>query len=1852
MNLSTAGNTSTAADIKINGAIDTHLTGGNVTVTAQRHVLQAADVLAGAGDVNLSASTGSISRTAGTVGGNDVVLSAATTIGSSSQFINTSADTLKLSSAGDQFVSEADGVTLAAATTSNGALVVNAGATLTVGSASGLTGISTGSGEINLKAASLALNANASTTGNAFLEATGSMSANGSGLLSANQAVLSAGAHMGSSTQRVLTAVNRLALNANGDSATTAFISESNGLTLSAKALLGGAIDVQNTTGTLSLGNFSLSPSWSGNAAGYAAPASAQTGIESKGSVTLQALAGQVEVAKDLQAAGTVHVQGKTAEGSTAVLLRSGTSIINLAAAGESTTLWAEQGNIAADGPASLSAGDAGKNSGVIQLLAGSNASSAGAVDGTNLTITQNGNGTVQGNNGKVGVLVQTSGQGHVTAPKIINQGSGNVVLAAGAALAAGNAGGGQVKTVGANTTAQQGGGKTYVYTGAAASSGDLKIIDSGFSTLYLSPVDGNRANAKTNTDFASGPQQNSGTNSQVMARERLSFSDKINSAQLRITYGDADPTAGAVKEALKAANTVNGSSIVETVAAGSNSYQVTRAAIIDDLSIIDPAAHGSPRHAGTVANGFAAGYDYGLSGNNFEVNTATGTAKLFVDPKLLTLRATKVYDGSTDMTGYVDISGLVDGQTLNYSGATANGKNVSAGVKASFINAIRLADGAGANAGLASDYVLPDLTQASGNNQASVTARTVTLNASKTYDGKTSLSGTQLTLGNLVAGETLGYQDAQLNSKNVWEADHVSALTLLDGAGGGLASNYATPDLSQRVAGVNEAQVSKARLSVTITGEARKVYDGGTEAQLKASNFLLSGLADGDSGTLGFADPAQAITGTYASKNVRDNTPASKGRVSATVDNSLVQLTQGDARNYDLPTGDASGMVGVITPKAASVSGVATSKMFNGQDQSQDPALLTGFVEADLSAGRVLVSGVATGRNASRYTSQLSVSGDDASNYEVSIQNADLTISKNNVARVMLTAKSATTTYNGSTQSVSGFTAEGLVGADTVDNIGAQAGASGRNAGVYGTAFSNTDQLQANYENVELKNGALTINKNSTARVMLTAYSDSKQYNGTTHSVSGFTAEGLVGADTADNIGAQAGASGRNAGVYGTAFSNTDQVQANYENVDLKNGALTINKNRTTRVVLTANSDNKQYNGATQSVSGFTADGLVGGDTVDNIGAQAGASGRNAGVYGTAFSNTDLVQANYENVELKNGALTINKNSTTRVVLIANSDTKQYNGVTQSVSGFTADGLVGGDTSDNIGAQAGASGRNAGVYGTAFSNTDQVQANYENVEFKNGALTISKNTTARVVLTANSAATEYNGASQSVSGFSVAGLLADDAADVVKATSGISAGASGKNAGRYITAFAGSNADLENNYANIDKVDGALTINKNSTTRVVLTANSASTEYNGATQLVSGFTVAGLVGEDAANAGQAAKGISASANGKIAGRYTTAFSGSNVELERNYASIDKVDGALTINKNSSARVVLTANGATAEYNGATQTVSGFSATGLVGDDTADSLGVSSWAQGKSAGRYGTAFQGTEQLRANYANVELRDAALVIDPKPVTLINITAADKVYDGSVAASITQASVLGTVNGETLQVAGDAQFEDKNVGQGKLVSMANPQNLRLLNGSGEWRNYRLQASAALTTRANITPKLLTVVGSTAQDKVFDGNTRAVVSAGNLQGLVGVETLVVASLSGQFRDAAVGTGKPVDVSYGLANGLNGGLASNYRLVGSTLAASITTGNRRPDDPKPIPPNDRDPSRIISAAATGAGVPNLCNEQQLDDADATQSALTEEKLSQCSCDLTEVNGVFLCYTPRAAESDKKEKRS
>jgi hypothetical protein len=145
---------------------------------------------------------------------------------------------------------------------------------------------------------------------------------------------------------------------------------------------------------------------------------------------------------------------------------------------------------------------------------------------------------------------------------------------------------------------------------------------------------------------------------------------------------------------------------------------------------------------------------------------------------------------------------------------------------------------------------------------------------------------------------------------------------------------------------------------------------------------------------------------------------------------------------------------------------------------------------------------------------------------------------------------------------------------------------------------------------------------------------------------------------------------------------------------------------------------------------------------------------------------------------------------------------------------------------------------------------------------------------------------------------------------------------------------------------------------------------------------------------------------------------------------------------------------------------------------------------------------------------------------------------------------------------VGAETLVATNAATFNSKDVATANLVTV---NSIALSDGAngGLASNYFL--TSGQTVAALITPKPLTAT-ATAVSRVYDGTTQASVSLGALNGLVGNETLNAAAF-GTFNSKDVIDANLVTVnSVTLADGTNGGLASNYFLAsGQTSAANIT---------------------------------------------------------------------------------------
>jgi hypothetical protein len=169
--------------------------------------------------------------------------------------------------------------------------------------------------------------------------------------------------------------------------------------------------------------------------------------------------------------------------------------------------------------------------------------------------------------------------------------------------------------------------------------------------------------------------------------------------------------------------------------------------------------------------------------------------------------------------------------------------------------------------------------------------------------------------------------------------------------------------------------------------------------------------------------------------------------------------------------------------------------------------------------------------------------------------------------------------------------------------------------------------------------------------------------------------------------------------------------------------------------------------------------------------------------------------------------------------------------------------------------------------------------------------------------------------------------------------------------------------------------------------------------------------------------------------------------------------------------------------------------------------------------------------------------------------------SITIANKVYDGTTAATITGRALSGKFGADDVSLSGGtAAFSDKNVGTGKTVTATGLS----LNGASAG-NYQLSSTSATIT-ANITAKSLTVTGATANNKAYDGTTAATLSTAgaSLSGVVSGDsvTLSATGASASFASASAGTGKTVTIT-GLT--ITGADAGNYILTQPTATADIT---------------------------------------------------------------------------------------
>tara|TARA_R110002072_G_scaffold136124_2_gene278206 strand:+ start:186307 stop:198270 length:11964 start_codon:yes stop_codon:yes gene_type:complete len=177
-----------------------------------------------------------------------------------------------------------------------------------------------------------------------------------------------------------------------------------------------------------------------------------------------------------------------------------------------------------------------------------------------------------------------------------------------------------------------------------------------------------------------------------------------------------------------------------------------------------------------------------------------------------------------------------------------------------------------------------------------------------------------------------------------------------------------------------------------------------------------------------------------------------------------------------------------------------------------------------------------------------------------------------------------------------------------------------------------------------------------------------------------------------------------------------------------------------------------------------------------------------------------------------------------------------------------------------------------------------------------------------------------------------------------------------------------------------------------------------------------------------------------------------------------------------------------------------------------------------------------------------------------ISPFELVLQGVIANDKVYDGTTVAPLSGSLAISALGEDSVFVSGQptASFASKNAGNSLTVTL----NGVSLSGADS-SNYLFRIP---DLQASITPRILTITGISAQDRVYDGTSIASFNgSATLANLVPGDTVGfdASLIVGRFRDKNVAEDKLVSIEGGRISGTD---AENYMLqLPGDLTATIT---------------------------------------------------------------------------------------
>ena len=670
--------------------------------------------------------------------------------------------------------------------------------------------------------------------------------------------------------------------------------------------------------------------------------------------------------------------------------------------------------------------------------------------------------------------------------------------------------------------------------------------------------------------------------------------------------------------------------------------------------------------------------------------------------------------------------------------------------------------------------------------------------------------------------------------------------------------------------------------------------------------------------------------------------------------------------------------------------------------------------------------------------------------NVEFVVVDGALNITPAENIAVKIAGSTKTVIYDGTEQTVEGFTVTSNPADATVTLVG-EAVASGTDANTYPMGLKPSDftATSPNYKKItiEVTDGWLKIDPIADkVTVTVTENSAAVTYDGTEHSVTGYksmTADNTL-YDVEKNVAEKPTkawtAKGTDAGEYPVGIVSGDfrNTSKNFTNVEfvIVDGTLKIDPvSDKVTVTITENADTVIYDTKEHSVTGYksmTADNALY-DVKKNVAETSTeawtAKGTDVGEYPVGIKADDFenTSGNFTNVEfvIVDGVLKIAPAESIVVKIAGNTKTVTYNGEEQSVEGYTVTSNPANADVTLVG-KAVAAGTDADTYPMGLTAADftATSPNYETVviEVKDGWLKINPvSDKVTVTVTEKSGSVVYDGQEHSVTGYET--MAADNAlyntADVAETPTDAWT-AKGTNAGKYQVGI--KPGDFKNTSVNFTNVafvivDGELEITP-VTDKVTVTVveKSDNVTYDAAEHSITGYET--MTADNALyDIANVAKTPTAAwtAKGTEAGEYPVGIvSGDFKNTSKNFANVEFVivDGALTITTDDTEVVVtVTGNTKTVVYDGTEHSAEGYTVdvNGLPITVT-PKAGTEAKASGTNAGTYymGLTADDFTAESNNYSNIRIvvTDGWLKIDPitDKVTVTVTENADTVeYDG---------------------------------------------------------------------------------------------------------------------------------------------------------------------------------------------------------------------------------------------------------